>query len=582
MSDTNSNTNKSLNEDFRIESSADSSFNIEKELFEQNLEIFEKADTLLAEYFFDILNDLIKYFQIDFSDHRIKLSVKKTGQSGFSLHIGNKPVITIKREFSELILEILQPSGNHLYKSNPCFRAVEGKNKPNKTNPFNNVSFLFQKFDIEKNKIKEQWYEIVKSLLEKNPKARRDSHNQYFYEIITNKTKRKEALKSLPAEISDKYKRVVENEEEEFEDYVFDPKDINISIEQRSLDTLISRIEYKEIDMSPDFQRNSNLWSDQMMSRFIESILLRLPLPAFYFDATDDKYWLVVDGLQRLFTIYKFVLLTKEKEGLKLSGLKILKDLNNKTYDELPGEYKRRIKECQATCNLIKPVTPPAVKYSIFHRINTGGLRLNNQEIRNALNQRMKDKQAEGPKLLKELADSDEFKEIIKISSKRMQDREVVLRYIAFQIVPAEDYKGSMRTFLDQAMEELNKKLINEPKLKEELELRFKTSLKRAQSLFGEKAFSRESGRGSINFNRALFDVWGYYLSKLSNQQTELLLKNKKQIIEEFNNLLESDFEETIVSSTTSTANVERRFEEIFTLLKNYIPDFYTEWKSDK
>ncbi|HNB99874.1 MAG TPA: DUF262 domain-containing protein, partial [Leptospiraceae bacterium] len=391
-----------------------------------------------------------------------------------------------------------------------------------------------------------------------------------------------EALKAIPTEISDKYKREVENEEEEFEDYVFDPKDINISIEQRSLDTLISRIEYEEIDMSPDFQRNSNLWSDQMMSRFIESILLRLPLPAFYFDATDDKYWLVVDGLQRLFTIYKFVLLKQEKERLRLSGLKILKDLNNKTYDELTGEYKRRIKECQATCNLIKPVTPAAVKYSIFHRINTGGLRLNNQEIRNALNQRMKGQQAEGPKLLKELAESKEFKEVIQISAKRMQDREVILRFIAFQIIPARDYKGSMRSFLDQAMEELNKRLLNESKLKQELEQRFKSSLERAKFLFGEKAFSRESERGSIKFNRALFDVWGYYLSKLTIEQEKLLYKNKSKIVEEFNSLLETDFEETIASSTTSSANVALRFEEIYAILAKYIPDLNMEWKNDK
>jgi hypothetical protein len=102
----------------------------------------------------------------------------------------------------------------------------------------------------------------------------------------------------------------IEEEVEDFEDEIitenpvssFDPKDIDIAIEQNSLSTIIAMIEDEAIDMNTEFQRCGDLWSKSVMSRLIESILLRLPLPVFYFDASNDNKWLIVDGLQRLST----------------------------------------------------------------------------------------------------------------------------------------------------------------------------------------------------------------------------------------------------------------------------------------
>ena len=97
---------------------------------------------------------------------------------------------------------------------------------------------------------------------------------------------------------------------------------------------LIERLKFKEIDMNPDFQRHADLWDNPKMSRLIESILIRFPLPAFYFDASDEDRWLIVDGLQRLSAIKKFVVDKK----LKLSGLEYLEDFKGKGYDELPQD----------------------------------------------------------------------------------------------------------------------------------------------------------------------------------------------------------------------------------------------------
>src|SRR2546430_1330406 len=79
----------------------------------------------------------------------------------------------------------------------------------------------------------------------------------------------------------------------------FDPAKIRVETKQLSMDTLLSRMENREIVLQPEFQRQE-VWRDKARSRLIESILIRIPLPAFYMDATDDDTWLVVDGQQRL------------------------------------------------------------------------------------------------------------------------------------------------------------------------------------------------------------------------------------------------------------------------------------------
>lgn len=212
----------------------------------------------------------------------------------------------------------------------------------------------------------------------------------------------------------------------------FDPTLIRVDTRPMTINLLLSRIHYNELDLQPGFQRKAGIWSESTQSRLIESILIRIPLPAFYMDATDEDRWLVVDGLQRLTTLRRFIL-TKE---LKLRGLQFLTNLEGKTYDELSRNLQRRIDETQVIVYLIEKGSPAEVKFNIFRRINTEGLPLSSQEIRHALFQ------GKATDLLTKLAQSSEFKQAIDngISDNRMADRESILRFLTFTITPYTNY----------------------------------------------------------------------------------------------------------------------------------------------
>jgi hypothetical protein len=367
------------------------------------------------------------------------------------------------------------------------------------------------------------------------------------------------------------YKAIEIEDEDILEDLKepFDPKAIDIVIEQRSLDSIIERIKHNEIDLNTEFQRGVDLWSPPVMSRLIESVLVRFPLPAFYFDASDDERWLVVDGLQRLCTFKRFVVDCEEKyrdQPLKLVGLEFLKDYEGMTFDQLPHNMQRRLRESQLTLYFIKPGTPKEVKYSIFYRINTGGLILNAQEIRSTLNQ-----DGHARDYLKEISGLTLFKQIVNISPRRMQDRELILRYLAFRLHPYETYIPSMRSFLNWAMKELND--LHKEKL-EQLKNEFISSLETSYQLFGQHVFSKTLINPKVKptLNRGLFEVLTVLTAEIPGEKREKLLSYKKEFLEDFKTLLKDrTFDRYITSSTTGSTPVKERFREVKKLITRYI-----------
>ena len=359
--------------------------------------------------------------------------------------------------------------------------------------------------------------------------------------------------------------------ESETDGYITDPfstKDIKISNAVISLSSLINRLKYEEIDLNPDFQRHANLWSATNMSRLIESILLKLPLPIFYFDVSDPDKWIVVDGLQRLSTIKKFIV-DKERK-LKLKNLEFLKELNGKSYDDLERNLKRIIDETQIVTYQIEAQTPKKVRYSIFNRINTGGLSLNAQEIRQALNQK-----GNGIKFLGECSEEAIFKRVVGVPSKRMLDRELILRFVAFKLTPNASINfpfSNMGEFLDDSMEKLDS--IDEDKLLKLRESLLKT-LEFSEKVLGRNHhFSRAiaDNKRTNTLNRSLFDVITVCFSEIEDKT---LFLNKKEVFKDKLITLmkkeQSDFFKSITEGTSSKGAIEIRFRIMKQMVKEVI-----------
>lgn len=214
----------------------------------------------------------------------------------------------------------------------------------------------------------------------------------------------------------------------------FDPTKIDIIARPMTISSLEDRLNNDELDLTPDFQRQANVWDAKRKARLIESILLRIPLPSFYFSEDLQGGYAVVDGLQRLCAVFHFknVALLNSSTGanlaqLRLKGLQYLKELEGKSYSDLDRKFQRRISELEITANIIRANTPSAVKFNVFARLNQGGMPLNAQEIRNAIFP------GDWRNQLRRLAESEKFIKATdgKVQRSRQQDMELVLRFIA-------------------------------------------------------------------------------------------------------------------------------------------------------
>lgn len=330
------------------------------------------------------------------------------------------------------------------------------------------------------------------------------------------------------------------------------------------MDLLLNRIRHNEIDLAPDFQRKEGLWKEDARSRLIESILIRIPLPAFYVDATDEEHWLVVDGLQRLSTLRDFVI----NKSLKLRGLDFLKFLDGKSYDELSRSYQRRIEETQITVYLIEKGTPSNAKFNIFKRINTGGLPLSSQEIRHALFQ------GKGTKLLAELANAQVFQEAVDrgIQDARMADRECILRFFAFILTPYVNYSKDFENFLNNAITILNGKTDAELEI---LRRRFYRAMALAVEIFHKDAFrkryKKEAARQPIN--KPLFECWSVNLDMLTDEQARLLVERREILQKFFMNAMNRDrqFVDAISYGTGDAKKVRLRFATVRRLIESVL-----------
>lgn len=327
----------------------------------------------------------------------------------------------------------------------------------------------------------------------------------------------------------------------------FDPTKIDIKMGTITIDSIIKRIRNKELEFDSSFQRKAGLWNKTQKSRLLESIFLKIPLPAFYFDASNDDKWQIIDGLQRITTIKDYVV----EQDFALSGLEFLNDLNGLKYDQLPRALQRRLEETQLNVYQVNPSTPKNVKFNIFKRINTGGLTLEPQEIRNALYQ------GKSTAFLLKLSKFNEFKIATgySIKSDRMLDREFCLRYVAFTEQSLSDYIGNIDDYLNSAMDYINKSPDEKLYI---IGQKFKNTMNDCYEIFGSYAFRRVNTqtqrRGPVN--KALFEAWSFIINLLDSSKVEVLKNYKNILINQFFGLLDNyDFQNAIKASDKNSVN---------------------------
>jgi len=353
----------------------------------------------------------------------------------------------------------------------------------------------------------------------------------------------------------------------EFVDVVDEGADAELTPEQISqavlystdwtAETIITQLQHANIDFNLRFQRR-DAWDLGKKSRFIESLILGLPVPQIVLaERMDEKgKFIVIDGKQRLLSLLQFRGIAEGKNNaFPLTGLNIRLDLSGKTFDELQKEASHQQDLRQFYNSSIRSVVIRNWgKYDLLHlifvRLNTGSVRLSPQELR----------QAEFPGPFSDFIDdaacgSQALKTILRIEQPdfRMRDVELLVRYIAFAL-DLSNYRGNLKKFLDNTCKRLNKEWIKEKECLGILVKEFEEAIETGIEIFGEDNVSRKytGNNFEARINRAVLDVIAFYFS--NDKIRKAARKHKVDILESFKKLcVESDQFRNSIETTTKS-----------------------------
>lgn len=301
--------------------------------------------------------------------------------------------------------------------------------------------------------------------------------------------------------------------------------------------TLLGRIEDGTLILHPKFQRAA-VWDDKRKSRLIESLLLNLPIPPCFLAEDDDGTRVVVDGQQRLNAINEFY---HGKYALK--GLEVLKELNEKRWEELPPKLDRKILQRVIRTLIISHHTHPDLRFIIFERLNTGAVPLVDQEIRNAtLGGSFND-------LINEIANDTQFLNTMRVAKpdERLKHHELILRFFAID-KNLSNYKPPLKILLTKYMQEVRKSSPQEITILKE---KFMSALNRSLEVFGPNAFRKysiDTGSYQSPVSRALFDL---QMISLGDIPYAIVAENKDAIETAFKELsTDTQFAESLARAT--------------------------------
>lgn len=346
------------------------------------------------------------------------------------------------------------------------------------------------------------------------------------------------------------------------EGYVF--KEVHVTKKDFSVFELARKYKKGDLILDVSFERKL-VWKERQKCELIESILMGLPLPIFYFKQLENGKFVVVDGKQRLSTLFEFL-----DDKFALKNLKILDFLNKKKFSDLINEfgiYQTQLEDYQVYSHVILPPTPDRILFDIFDRVNRGGTKLNKQEIRNALYQ------GNGMDMIHNITKGETFERVTRIQNKkdsRMKGAYLLTRYFAFYLYinrylwnGGEPYKynGDMDEFIEVTLEYLNK--CSDEEL---LRLWSLTDYALNNAYFYlERAAFRKRENSPINMN--LFETILIVMSRVKFKDNDI----REDMAEKIRNVIDSEeFNSYIGNGRDSVQNVIGRFNMMLKIAEEY------------
>jgi len=310
-----------------------------------------------------------------------------------------------------------------------------------------------------------------------------------------------------------------------------------------TVDSLVQRINRGDIYI-PSFQRNY-VWNINQASKFIESLLLGLPVPGIFLSKDDDRRLLVIDGQQRLRSLQRFY---DEKFDNQVFALKnVREDFSRQTYSSLRDEDRRQLDDSILHATIIQQTSPEnddSSIYHIFERLNTGGAKLQPQEIRASV--------YFGPfiELLIQLNEVSAWRAIYGERNKRGKDQELILRFLALYFM-SDNYQKPLSEFLNK-FTKVNRNL--EHTGARDFEAVFVNTIELIYSAVGKSAF-----RSQRVLNAAVFDA--IMIGVARRLQHGPIIDTPK--IKDAHDMLihNSEFSSLYLASTTDEKNIATRID---------------------
>ncbi|MCH8909788.1 MAG: DUF262 domain-containing protein [Chloroflexi bacterium] len=336
------------------------------------------------------------------------------------------------------------------------------------------------------------------------------------------------------------------------------------SVVDYNLGTIADLVEKRTINLSPQYQRRLR-WGPKKQSQLIESFLMNVPVPTVYLNEDQYGQFSVIDGKQRLHTIHRFL-----SNNLRLRDLKVFSDINGKKFEDLPHDL-RAVITTRPTIRAVIVLRQSSsnIKFEVFWRLNTGGVNLNAQEIRNSA--------FAGPfnDLIMELAESELFHRLLLIKKRstsaifqEMRDAELALRFLTFR-GQWQDFSGGIQGHLDAYIEENQKPT---DRFLHDARSDFESTLHNVNELFGDSSFRRWQPDRSIWRDQTLAALIDSQMIGTHGLASVKWRTSRAKLLREWRSMFsDGEFRESIDAATNTPALMKRRIRSVKQLIKRHV-----------